>query len=201
MDTQDIILTIQYITVGVLFAEIWIVFSGWKNSIHSYLFLACVSTFVSNLGYLLELQATTGEAYLTALKLSYAGRVWISFLLFLFAAKMCRIRIPRWVVAVLGLIHTVIYLTILTIGSNGAYYTSYEFIPDPVSPVFHHTNGRAHDLLMGMNCVCICGAGDLVAGQGISQRKKQEIKVKVSVPCHVIWCSDTVFDCAAFRSI
>lgn len=153
MDTQDIILTIQYITVGVLFAEIWIVFSGWKNAIHSYLFLACVSTFVSNLGYLLELKATTGEAYLTALKLSYAGRVWISFLLFLFAAKMCRIRIPRWVVACLGLIHTGIYLTILTIGSNGAYYTSYEFIPDPVSPVFHHTNGRAHDLLMGMNCV------------------------------------------------
>ncbi len=153
MTTLDIILTIQYITVGALFAEIWIVFLGWKNSIHSYLLLACVSTFVSNLGYLMELKATTEEAYLTALTLSYEGRVWISFLLFLFAAKMCRIKIPRWAIAFLGLIHTGVYLTIMTIGSNGAYYTSYEFIQDPVSPIFHHTNGWAHDLLMGMNCV------------------------------------------------
>ncbi|MCR5252058.1 MAG: response regulator [Lachnospiraceae bacterium] len=153
MSTHDILLTIQYITVGALFAEICIVFLGWKNSIHSYLFLACVSTFISNLGYLLEMKATTEEAYLTALKLSYAGRVWISFLLFLFAARMCRIRIPKWVTALFGLINTAIYLTILTIGSNGAYYRSYEFVPYPVSPVFYHTNGSMHDLLMGMNCV------------------------------------------------
>lgn len=78
MGTHEILLTIQYITVSVLFAEIWIVFLGWKNSVHSYLFLSCIATFVSNIGYLFEMKAHTEDAYLTALKLSYAGREKLS---------------------------------------------------------------------------------------------------------------------------
>ena len=86
MNLHDILLSVQYITVIVLFIEIVIVFLGWKNSIHSYLFLTCITSFISNLGYLLELQAVTEEAYLTALKLSYAGRIWLVFSFFLFTA-------------------------------------------------------------------------------------------------------------------
>ncbi len=115
--------------------------------------MACISTFISNVGYLLELKAMSEEAYLTALKLSYLGRVWITFALFLFAAKMCRIKLPKWLFIFLILIHTGIYITILTIGSNNLYYTSYQFIADPVFPRFYHTNGNAHDLLMGMNVI------------------------------------------------
>ena len=70
MNTHDVLLIIQYITISVLFIEIWIVFSGWKNSIHSYLLFTCISSFISNLGYLLEMKAASEEAYLTALKLS-----------------------------------------------------------------------------------------------------------------------------------
>ena len=156
MSTHDILLTIQYITVSVLFAEIWIVFLGWKNSVHSYLFLSCIATFVSNIGYLFEMKAQTEEAYLTALKLSYAGRVWITFALFLFAAKMCRIRLPKWVVAALALLHTGIYATILMIGKNGLYYQWYQFSREESLSVFTHTNGGMHDLLMCMNGIFAC---------------------------------------------
>nr|MCR4798236.1 hypothetical protein [Lachnospiraceae bacterium] len=93
---HDILLTIQYITVGVLFFEVCIVFLKWKNTIHSYLFLACIASLLSNIGYLMLMQAKTAEAYLSTLKLSYAGRVWIVFACFLFTAKMCRRKIPRW---------------------------------------------------------------------------------------------------------
>ena len=57
LNAHDVLLTIQYITISVLFVEIWIVFQGWKNQMHSYLFLACIASFVSNLGYLFELKA------------------------------------------------------------------------------------------------------------------------------------------------
>ena len=153
MNLHDILIVIQGITIGMLFVEIWIVFLGWKNQIHSYLFLACAATFISNIGYYLELKATNEETYLTALKLSYVGRAWISFALFLFAAKMCRIKIPKWVVAILALMITGIYISILMIGTNNAYYASYEFVPDPLFPRFDHQNGYAHDLLMGMNAL------------------------------------------------
>ena len=131
----------------------WIVLIEWKNSVHSYLFLACISSFVSNMGYLFEMKATTEEAYLTALKLSYAGRVWITFALFLFAAKMCRVRLPKWLIGVLTVIHTGIYAAVLTIGSNTLYYPTYQFVSDPIFPRFYHDNGIVHDLLMSFNIV------------------------------------------------
>ncbi|MCR5685594.1 MAG: response regulator [Lachnospiraceae bacterium] len=155
MNTHDFLLTIQYITVSVLFIEICIVFLRWKNSIHSYLFLTCMSSFISNIGYLMELEAQTEEAYLTALKLSYAGRVWIAFTFFMFSAKMCRIKIPKGLVTFLVALHTGIYISVLTIGSNSLYYTDYQFVPDPVFPKFYRVNGSLHDLLMGLNVIFI----------------------------------------------
>ncbi|MCR5509553.1 MAG: hypothetical protein K6F54_01150, partial [Lachnospiraceae bacterium] len=64
MNTHDILLIVQYITIVVLFIEMSLVFMKWKNPIHSYLFFACISSFNSNMGYLLELKAQTEEAYL-----------------------------------------------------------------------------------------------------------------------------------------
>ena len=121
MNSHDILLIIQYITVSALFIEILIVFLKWKNSIHSYLLLACISTLISNLGYLFELKAGSEETYLSALKLSYAGRVWIVLAFFLFSAKMCRIRIPKGLIVFLLLFHIGIYISILNIGTNGLY--------------------------------------------------------------------------------
>ena len=153
MNSHDILLIIQYITVSALFIEILIVFLKWKNSIHSYLLLACISTLISNLGYLFELKAGSEETYLSALKLSYAGRVWIVLAFFLFSAKMCRIRIPKGLIVFLLLFHIGIYISILNIGTNGLYYSDFSFVPDPVFPRFYHTNGALHDLLMMSNVI------------------------------------------------
>ena len=158
MNLHDFLLALQYITVGVMFIELLIVFTRWRNSIHSYLFLTCITTFINNIGYLLEMKAGSEEAYLTALKLSYVGRTWIVFAYFLFAAKMCRIKLRRGIVYAVALLHIVIYSSILTIGSNNLYYTSYEFVPDPLYPKFFHTNGYMHDLLMACNVILIAFA-------------------------------------------
>ena len=155
MNTHGILLIIQYMTIGVLFAEILIVFLRWKNSIHSYLFLTCITSFISNAGYLLEMKAGSEEAYITALKLSYMGRVWIVFAFFLFSAKMCRIKLPRGLVGCLMFAFIGIYTSILTIGRNSLYYTDYQFVPDPEFPRFYHGNGYVHDLLTVLNVILI----------------------------------------------
>nr|MCR4798572.1 response regulator [Lachnospiraceae bacterium] len=100
-------------------------------------------------------QAKTAEAYLSTLKLSYAGRVWIVFACFLFTAKMCRRKIPRWLSFGLVLVHLAIYLSILTVENCGLYYSSYEFTPDPVFPTFSHGNGPLHDLLLILNVIFV----------------------------------------------
>ncbi len=155
MNAHEVLLTLQYITIAVLFVEILVVFFKWKNTIHSYLFIACIASFVSNMGYLLEMKATTEEAYISALKLSYVGRVWIVFAFFLFSAKLCGIKIPRWCIATLVTVHLGIYLSILNIGKSNLYYKDYTFVNDPVYPSLRHSNGVIHDLLMGINAVLI----------------------------------------------
>ncbi|MCR4597066.1 MAG: response regulator [Lachnospiraceae bacterium] len=158
MNTHDILLAVQYITIVVLFIEILIVFMKWSNPIHSYFFFACISSFISNMGYLLEMKAQTEEAYISALQLSYVGRVFIVLAFFLFSAKMCKVKLPKWLIAALMLVHIGIYVSILMVGSCGLYYSGYEFIPDPVFPRFVHENGPLHDLLMAMNGVLACTA-------------------------------------------
>ncbi len=155
MNVHEIFMTLQYITISVLFIEILIVFSRWKNSIHTYLFLTCISSFISNVGYLLELKAKTEEAYITALQLSYVGRVWIVLAFFIFTAKMCRIKIPRGLLIFLVLLYIGIYSTVLSIGYSDLYYADHEFIPDPLFPKFLHTNGSVHDLFVGLNVIFI----------------------------------------------
>ena len=163
MNTHLLLLTGQYITIAVLFVEILIIFPRWKNSIHSYLLLACISSFISNIGYLFELSAKSEEAYLIALKLSYVGRVWIVFAFFLFAAKMCGIRLPKPFLLALVFIHTGIYLAVLAVGNSDLYYKDYRFVPDPEFPKFYHTNGVVHDFFMALNVIlCIFAFGWLI---------------------------------------
>ncbi len=163
MNTHNFFLIVQYITVSVLFVEVLIVFSRWKNSMHSYLFFACLASFISNLGYLFEMNAGSEETYLTALKFSYLGRVWIAFAFFLFSAKICRIRIPRALITVFTVVLMGIYATVLALGSVNLFYPEYTFTVDPPFPRFSHTNGTPHDVMMVMNTVfAFLGIGWLV---------------------------------------
>ena len=146
MKARDILLIIQYISILGLFLESWIILRHWKNSLHTYLFLSCIATFLNNLGYLFELKAGSEETYLTALKLSYAGRVWICLMLFLFTAKLCRIRISDWLTRILVLAHLGIYISVFTLESHKLYYSWYEFVQGDVFPKLDHGNGLIYYL-------------------------------------------------------
>ena len=151
MNIHNFFLTVQYITVSVLFLEILVVFLRWKNTVHSYLFFACIATFISNLGYLFEMKASCEESYITALKLSYAGRVWIVFAFFLFTAKICNIKLRKSLISLATLVHIGIFISVMTFEKHNLYYKDYRYIPDPVFPRFAHGNGIIHNLLMVMN--------------------------------------------------
>ena len=81
------------------------------------------------------------------------GRVWIVFAFFLFAAKMCGIRLPKPFLLALVFIHAGIYLAVLAVGNSDLYYKDYRFVPDPEFPKFYHTNGVVHDFFMALNVI------------------------------------------------
>ncbi len=155
MTTYDVLLIVQYITVGTLFLEMWIVFAGWKNTVHSYLLFTCLASFIANLGYLFEMQAGSEESFITALKFSYAGRVWIVFAFFLFASKICNIKVPRWLFTCLVIVHIGVYASILAIGHTGLFYSDVGLDFDSAFPIFTHRDGIVHDFWLLLDFVLI----------------------------------------------
>lgn len=142
----NILLTIQCVNIIALFIECIVVFRSRKTLLHSYLFLSCAALLVNNSGYLLELEARTEEAYTTALRLSYAGRIWIALFLLFFTAELCGKKLPAAAKYVLIALHAGIYISVLTIDRNDLFYTDYHFTMSGDFPQFTHGNGLLHKL-------------------------------------------------------
>ncbi|MCR5302409.1 MAG: response regulator [Lachnospiraceae bacterium] len=140
----QVVLIIQCISILLVLVEGWAVFRNWKGTMHSYLFLACCSTLVSNLGYLFQLRAHSFESYFTALRLSYAGRVWVTFALFLFVTEFARLRVPRVIKTVMALLNVVTYGIVCSTMSTGLYYKIQSFQVREQFPMMIHEDGVWH---------------------------------------------------------
>ena len=151
----NIIMTIQYLSIVVLFLECWLVIRNWKNGLHSYLFLGCVSTLVNSVGYLFELQAKSEASFVTALQLSYFGRVWITFSFFMFAARLSKVRIPNFVTDILIFFHAGVYLCVMTFRKHSLFYYDCNWSRGDIFPVFMHKNGIVHDIFVAVSIVYI----------------------------------------------
>ena len=142
----QLVIGIQCISIFALLVECWVVFKNWKGELHSYLLLACGATLINNIGYLTELMSKTEEAYMVGLRMSYLGRIWIAFALFLFITKLTGFRIPRIIEAVLALVSIGIYVIVFTTEKTGLYYVSTQFDLIGSFPVFHHEDGVVHSI-------------------------------------------------------
>ncbi|MCR4657252.1 MAG: response regulator [Lachnospiraceae bacterium] len=153
MSLKDILFIIQYITIFGSFAEALIILRSWKSRAHIYLFLSSLALFINSLGYLFEMKAETPEAFITALKLSYSGRIWLVFLLFMFAVDLSRVRVPDILRDFLVLFHIVSYVVILTFEKHGLYYKNYSFETGGIFIRFIRENGVWHHLLVAFQAV------------------------------------------------
>ena len=145
-DAHMLLVILLYFSVFALFIECWIVFRNLKNPLHGYLLFSCVASLVNELGYTLEIQTKTLDAYMVALKFSYFGRIWLCFALFMFTAEFCHIRIPAFVKRAITVIHLVIYGTILTMEHHSLYYKNMSLTLDNGFPIFHRENGISHHI-------------------------------------------------------
>ena len=152
---RDFLLAAIIISLFAMLFEGFIVFRNLKNKLHAYLFLNCIVMLVSNTGYLLELLSKTEDAYISALKFSYAGRVWIVFSLFMFTAELCHIKIPKAVVGAFILIDVSVYSLIFTLQNHILYYSKIWFDKSGMFPVLLHRNGIVHKVFMQYQAVAI----------------------------------------------
>ncbi len=148
------IIGIQCISIILVLIECWVIFKNWKGILHSYLFLSCAAILVNNVGYLMEITSGSEEAFFNALKLSYFGRVWITFALFLFLAELVNFKIPRPVKIALALSNLFTYIAVVTTKETNLYYKNISFEIRGHMPVLVHQNAIVHYLWDVILAVC-----------------------------------------------
>ncbi len=181
----QLILIIQGLSILGLFIECWIVLRHAKGTLHSYLFLSCIATLFNNLGYLLELMAHSEEAYFTALRMSYLGRVWIGFALLVFIVELTQRNFLRGLKYIFAAINVFVYIAMFTTRSTGLYYKNCSFIMNGDFPVFVHEDGIVHNFWSAtLGVYIILGLGALfteIAKEKDKTRRKQLLMVLSAV--------------------
>lgn len=132
--TYQVLLVIQYLSIFILMLESGYIFAKMKTRLQAYLFFYCVATLVNNGGYLLEMLAKNESEYLIALKLSYMGRVWVPYSLFIFTIILCKIKVNRKLLAGLAFGHAFTFFTVLTCEYQTLYYTGMTYVTEGIFP-------------------------------------------------------------------
>ena len=155
---NNILIVIQYVCIVGLMTEGWIVFRKWTCRLHAYLFFSIAVNLVNTVGYLFELTAQSEEAYLTALKLSYFGRVWTAFALVLFVTELCGAKMPEIVTIAVALFNIVTFVIVLTTPAHELYYKNISFTVNDGRLVMEHESGIWHNVYSVMLAVIIFSA-------------------------------------------
>lgn len=142
------ILFIQIAGVFILLIETCYIIWKCKNSMHKILLLNCLATLINNGGYLMEIISTTRHEYMIGLRVSYIGRVWIAFTLFLFVIKLCKINFPKMAIAILSVFNVGVVAMVYTSDYHNLYYTWSEYITDSVFSYVKFGHGVFHHIYM-----------------------------------------------------
>lgn len=94
--------------------------------------LVCVAT--NEIGYLLELQSTTLEAALVAIKVAYIGKLIAELGIFVFVLLYAEIEIPKWILGLLGAVHAVVLALVWTCEKHTLYYSSIDYTQEGLYP-------------------------------------------------------------------
>ncbi len=152
---REILIGLLIFSILGLFIETLVVYKNLKTKLHTYLFLNCLAMLINNTGYLLQLLSKTQEEYISSLKFSYFGRIWVIYSLFMFTVELCHIKIPKIIARAPVFIDVASYFAIITLNHHSLYYKNYHFTVNKGVPVLITDAGIMHDVYMQCQIVMI----------------------------------------------
>lgn len=113
---------IQIVGVIVGFLTIIVVARQKASENQKVLLLACCCAFLSILAYTMEINSTSLEAMLVALKFGYLGKCYVLLFFFMFMAAYCRISFPKSIFRFFLIFNTAMLVVIVTCERHSLYY-------------------------------------------------------------------------------
>ncbi len=144
---------LQILGIIVLFGEAVYLMNQRPSRQQIRLLLLMAALLVNFVGYLYEMQAATPEQALQAVKFSYLGKPIIVLTMFLFVLDYCKVRMPKWLPAVLSCGHIMITFLVMTCEKHRLYYSSIGYTSEGAFPHLVLTYGPVY-LIYHIVLVC-----------------------------------------------
>lgn len=187
MNTYDIIVLIQIISIIILSVGAIYLIGNWRGKEHTYLVLFCLATLVNNIGSLIEITEHTKEQMLLGTKFAYTGKVFIPLTFFFFIMQYCQIEIPKKVQLLLTVFHISIATLVFTYPHQKLFYTDVEYSTDGLFP----HNDCGHGVMYNIYTASLVLYFIIITSVVISilvkeRRKKRRIQMWYMLICIVI---------------
>ncbi len=169
---------IQYIGIFVLALETVYIIWQRPSRLQTTLLVVILATLVNFVGYLFEIQSTSKEEALQAVKFLYLGKPYIILATFLFAMRYYKIRIPAAIKYILCAIHMGISILVFTCEHHFLFYSSIDYVNEGYFPhlvLGHSLIYKAYSLLVLVYLLAIVGTGFWKYQKVRTAREKKQI--------------------------
>ncbi len=131
---HQFLIQIQVLAIFLLVFSLIYVFRVGSSHMHKLMLTFTITELVHNLGYLLELLATTKQEALLAVKVEYLGSSLVAILFMMFIFSYCAEKEHLWTERILLGCGAVVILMVWTNSAHGLYYKDVDFITDGAFP-------------------------------------------------------------------
>lgn len=175
----EVCIAIQYVGIIITLLGLTYLLQQWPSRPQSYMLFLGIAMLINSVGYLFEITATTQEVALMATKLSYVGKVYIPPLALFFVLDYCRIKVPKVLVGLLTVVHTVVLVLVMTCEHHDLFYTTISFSREGLFPHLVHMHGVVY---VGYTALVLCYAIWML-GVCLYRHRKAEQKERDRVSC------------------
>ena len=190
---------LQAIAVLVSIIAFLVVFKRLNAREHAYLVLLMLSILISNLGYLIELTGKDVSSAYMGTSISYLGKVFISYLFFLYAINVCRVNIPMFIKYGLFIVQSGIYGLIVTTTKNNLYYTDMRYETDGFFPHIVYDHGAVYYVFISMMIVYFIAG--FVAMMIVYRKEQNQTQKKRIRTLLIILCTSGIGLCVFFADL
>lgn len=145
-----IINVVQFFGVIVGFLTIVIVALQKASENQKVLLLACSCAFLSILSYTLEINSTSLDAMVLALKFGYLGKCYVLLFFLMFMAAYCKVSFPKPIFRFFLIFNTAMLAVIITCEKHTLYYRNLHIETDGIFPHLAFEKGICYWMFMAV---------------------------------------------------
>lgn len=143
----EVLVGIQGISMVVLFLMIFHIWEQYNCKEQMYLIMSLVCVLINLFGYLMEMLSQNMEMAIASTKVSYLGKCFLGWFMFMFIVKFCEYHVPKAFSRTLLYIHLIIFIIVFTCDRHNLYYTDIKFSTD-MFPHIETKNGIVYYINM-----------------------------------------------------